>query len=230
MGFDPRGALRTLVAHDVRFVVGGTAAARLQGNPTVTHDLDITPQRDLDDPIVPRARGNAQRLADALNGLTVTGPAGTVEHLDEHDLLGWRNTTYLTAAGRVDVVPDVVGVGSYEDLLRSGSGSRTSRWRSPTCARSSRRRRRSTAPRTASSFPPWRRPRGCSTNRTSPEPARRRGGQERRWCSIVAIVVALSRCWTARMPNATAASTFSARSSTNTTSAAAVSSRSHASA
>lgn len=108
MSFDPARLLQVLVAHQVRFVLVGAAAAWLQGNPTVTHDLDLTPERDLD---------NAERLAAALNALGVVGSTGATEVIDERDLLGWRNGTFLTGAGRVDVVPEVVGVGGYEDLL-----------------------------------------------------------------------------------------------------------------
>ncbi len=107
MSFDPARVLRTLAEHEVRYVLVGAAAAWLQGNPTVTHDLDITPERTVE---------NAERLAAALNALEVRGAGGHPHTVDERELLGWRNATFLTGAGRVDVVPEVVGVGSFEDL------------------------------------------------------------------------------------------------------------------
>jgi hypothetical protein len=51
---DPERLLRTLVEHEVEFCVIGAVAAWLQGNPSVTLDLDVMPRRDLD---------NAERLA-----------------------------------------------------------------------------------------------------------------------------------------------------------------------
>jgi hypothetical protein len=57
---DPQRLLRALVDHEVEFCVIGAVAAWLQGNPSVTFDLDVMPRRDLD---------NAERLAAALNAL-----------------------------------------------------------------------------------------------------------------------------------------------------------------
>jgi hypothetical protein len=108
VSFDPARVVRTLAEHEVRYVLVGATSAWLQGNPTVTHDLDLTPQRDVD---------NAERLAAALEALVVRGHGGRREAVDERDLLGWRNTTFLTDAGRVDVVPELLGVGGYEDLV-----------------------------------------------------------------------------------------------------------------
>jgi len=44
--FDPLGALRTLSAHGVRFVLIGGYAAALRGSPMLTGDLDICFARD----------------------------------------------------------------------------------------------------------------------------------------------------------------------------------------
>lgn len=54
--------LRALDAHDVRYVIVGGVAARLHGDPTLTGDLDITPD--------PEA-GNLARLAAALGEMNV---------------------------------------------------------------------------------------------------------------------------------------------------------------
>lgn len=58
---DPERLLRALVDHGVEFYVIGAVAAWLQGNPSVTLDLDVMPRRDID---------NADRLAAALNELS----------------------------------------------------------------------------------------------------------------------------------------------------------------
>jgi hypothetical protein len=61
--------LKTLVAHNVQFVVIGGAGIQSHGRRYDTLDIDVTPDRDED---------NLQRLADALNELEcrlVTDPA-----------------------------------------------------------------------------------------------------------------------------------------------------------
>src|SRR3990172_2336577 len=58
--FDPVRILRTLEGHGVRYVLIGAVAARLQGAPLLTSDLDITPA---DDP------SNLASLAAALKEL-----------------------------------------------------------------------------------------------------------------------------------------------------------------
>jgi len=57
---DPERLLHTLAEHDVRFVLIGALAARLQGFPRMTADADITPAKDPE---------NLQRLARALRAL-----------------------------------------------------------------------------------------------------------------------------------------------------------------
>jgi hypothetical protein len=52
---DPERLPRALVEHEVDFCVIGATAAWLQGNPTVTLDLDVMPRRALD---------NGERLAE----------------------------------------------------------------------------------------------------------------------------------------------------------------------
>src|SRR5258705_9569995 len=57
---DPELLFTTLARHQVRFVLIGALAARLQGFPRFTEDADITPARD---------SNNLQRLAAALREL-----------------------------------------------------------------------------------------------------------------------------------------------------------------
>lgn len=105
---DPERLLRSLVDHGVEFCVIGAVAAWLQGNPTVTLDLDVMPRRELD---------NAERLAAALNelgGRPHGHDAGT--NLEGADFLGWKSQRFDTEAGPLDVVPHATAIGGFEDV------------------------------------------------------------------------------------------------------------------
>jgi hypothetical protein len=105
---DPERLLRSLVEHEVEFCVIGAVAAWLQGSPTATVDLDVMPRRDLD---------NAERLAAALNDLKARNPgSGSPAELEGADFLGWRSQRFETEAGPIDVVPQAVAIGGYEDV------------------------------------------------------------------------------------------------------------------
>lgn len=105
---DPEKLLRTLIEHEVEFCVIGAVAAWLQGNPTVTLDLDVMPRRDLD---------NADRLAAALEALGARRQGeDTVVDLDGADFLGWQTQRFDTAAGPLDVVPQAAAIGGFEDV------------------------------------------------------------------------------------------------------------------
>jgi hypothetical protein len=105
---DPERLLRTLVEHEVEFCVIGAVAAWLQGNPSVTLDLDVMPRRDLD---------NAERLAEALKRLGARSRGEeTVLELEGADFLGWQSQSFDTEAGPLDVVPLASAIGGYEDV------------------------------------------------------------------------------------------------------------------
>jgi hypothetical protein len=104
---DPERLLRTLVDHEVEFCAIGAVAAWLQGNPSVTLDLDVMPRRDLD---------NADRLAAALNALTARPRGGEQEiELEGADFLGWDAQRFDTDAGPLAVVPLAAGIGGFEN-------------------------------------------------------------------------------------------------------------------
>jgi len=104
---DPERLLRTLVDHQVEFCVIGAAAAWLQGNPSVTLDLDVMPRRDLD---------NADRLAAALNALAARRPGSKQGmELDGADFLSWDAQRFDTDAGPLDVVPLAAAIGGFEN-------------------------------------------------------------------------------------------------------------------
>jgi len=107
-GFQPEKLLRALVEHEVEFCVIGAVAAWLQGNPSVTLDLDVMPRRDLD---------NADRLAGALNDLNSRpSRADAVVALEGADFLGWQSRHFETDAGPLDVVPRAAAIGGFEDV------------------------------------------------------------------------------------------------------------------
>jgi hypothetical protein len=112
---NPELLFTTLAKHDVRYVLIGAVAARLQGFPRLTADADITPARDLD---------NLERLANALRELdariyTETVPEGlpfdcSATMLDRADL--WN---FVTSAGRLDIAFVPAGTDGYNDLHRT---------------------------------------------------------------------------------------------------------------
>jgi hypothetical protein len=105
---DPERLLRSLIDHEVEFCVIGAVAAWLQGNPSVTLDLDVMPRRELD---------NAERLAEALNALAARPRGGDMAiELEGADFLGWKAQSFDTDAGPLDVVPLAAAIGGFEDV------------------------------------------------------------------------------------------------------------------
>ena len=111
---DPERLVKALAGHDVRYVLIGALAARLQGFPRLTADADITPDR---------SRDNLVNLAAALQELgarvyTESVPEGlpfdtSAEMLGRAEL--WN---LVTSAGRLDVAFRPSGTEGYEDLVR----------------------------------------------------------------------------------------------------------------
>ena len=111
---DPERLFTTLARHRVAYVLIGALAARLQGFPRMTADVDITPSRDSD---------NLRRLAAALRDLdariyTDTVPEGlpfdcSVAMLARGDL--WN---LVTSAGRLDIAFRPAGTEGFDDLVK----------------------------------------------------------------------------------------------------------------
>lgn len=111
---DPERLIRTLARHEVKYILIGALAARLQGFPRATADADITPAPDAQ---------NRDRLAAALRELdarvyTEGTPAGlpfdcSGDTLDRSHL--WN---LVTAAGRLDIAFRPSGTEGYDDLAR----------------------------------------------------------------------------------------------------------------
>lgn len=112
--FDPLGALRTLLAYKVDFVLIGGLAARLQGSPTVTDDLDVCHDR---------TPANLKRLTRALAEMDATlrlpDPDEKMDlPLDERLLAVTDNLTLNTGFGAFDLLARPAGTDGYDDLRR----------------------------------------------------------------------------------------------------------------
>jgi hypothetical protein len=112
--FDPEEIIRVLDRHKVEYVIVGGVAARLHGSPILTEDVDVAPQRSAD---------NLRRLAEALRELDahLDAPgtdAGLRVPLDAATFSS-PVMKFLTRAGEVDIVLEMVGVGGYDEIVGS---------------------------------------------------------------------------------------------------------------
>ena len=111
---DPERLVTTLARHDVRYVMIGAMAARLQGFPRVTADADITPARDAE---------NLRRLAEALRELdarvyTESVPEGLPFDCSPPTLARADFWILVTSAGRLDIAFAPSGTDGYADLMK----------------------------------------------------------------------------------------------------------------
>jgi predicted nucleotidyltransferase len=103
--------LRLLTKHEVAFIVIGGVAAVLHGSSRLTQDLDIVYQRTPE---------NIARLAAALAGRSPyprEAPPGLPFRWSEATLRMGLNFTLDTSLGALDLLGEVTGGGSYEQLL-----------------------------------------------------------------------------------------------------------------
>jgi hypothetical protein len=111
--FDPLRALDVLRRHRVRFVLIGGLAARLQGSPTLTNDLDLCYDRN---------EANLEGLAVALKELEarLRGVDKDVPfRLDARTLKAGDHFIFITTAGNLDVLGHPAGSGGYDELART---------------------------------------------------------------------------------------------------------------
>jgi hypothetical protein len=111
---DPERIVTVLAGHDVRYVLIGALAARLQGFPRLTADADITPDR---------SRDNLVKLAAALEELearvyTESVPEGLSFDCSAETLARAELWNLVTSAGRLDIAFLPAGTKGYEDLAR----------------------------------------------------------------------------------------------------------------
>ena len=113
--FDPERIITVLAKHRVSYVMIGALAARLQGFPRMTADIDITPEHE------PR---NLDRLAKALRELearvyTESVPEGLAFDFTGQSLGGSALWNLVTTAGRMDIAFRPSGTEGYVDLVKS---------------------------------------------------------------------------------------------------------------
>lgn len=102
--------LQALQRHAVDFVVIGGVAGLAQGSSYPTFDLDVAYARD---------PANLGLLVEALAeiGVTLRGaPPDLAFQLDVQTLANGANFTFDTEFGSFDVLADIAGIKSYEDL------------------------------------------------------------------------------------------------------------------
>jgi hypothetical protein len=108
--FDPLLALRTLLDHEVRFVLIGGYAGALRGSPVITGDVDVCYARD---------DQNLARLAEALRSLDArlrAAPPDVPFQLDPRTLRAGDHFTFSTSAGPLDILGTPSGTKGFADL------------------------------------------------------------------------------------------------------------------
>ena len=108
---DFEGLIRRFGSAEVRFVLIGGFAGTVLGSPRTTVDLDIVYARD--DENLARLAGTLEPLAPRLRG----APDGLPFVLDVATLARGLNFTLTTTLGDLDLLGEVVGGGTYEELL-----------------------------------------------------------------------------------------------------------------
>src|SRR5437867_8717643 len=111
MAADYRGFLELLTRNEVEFLLIGGAAATVHGSPRLTRDLDL---------VYGRSGENIARLVRALRDQDPYlrgAPRGLPFRFDERTVRMGLNFTLTTKLGDLDLLGEVVGGGTYEDLL-----------------------------------------------------------------------------------------------------------------
>lgn len=107
---NPHPLLRALVEHGVDFVLIGGMAGLAHGSSYPTYDLDVAYARD---------EANLKRLAKALAELRVTlrgAPVDLPFAADVRSLSNGSNFAFDTEFGMFEILGDVSGISSYEEL------------------------------------------------------------------------------------------------------------------
>jgi len=102
--------IRLLGDGGVKFVIVGGIAASIHGSTQVTFDLDICYARDKD--TLARLAASLAPFNPQLRG----APAGLPFTWDAETLLRGLNFTLLTDLGDLDLLGEILGVGSYEQV------------------------------------------------------------------------------------------------------------------
>lgn len=111
MATDIPGLISLLARSEVEFILIGGVAAGAHGSARVTFDLDV---------VYRRSRENIGRLVRALRDEAPYlrgAPPGLPFRFDEPTVRMGLNFTLSTKLGALDLLGEVVGGGTYEDLL-----------------------------------------------------------------------------------------------------------------
>lgn len=103
--------LTSLNRNAVEYIVIGGVAATVHGSARLTNDLDIVYRRSSD---------NIKHLVDTLQPLNPYlrgAPPGLPFRFDEETIRRGLNFTLKTSLGDIDLLGEVAGGGSYDDLL-----------------------------------------------------------------------------------------------------------------
>lgn len=103
--------LQQLQRADVEFILIGGVAANLHGSARATYDIDVVYRRSAE---------NLARLVDALSPISPYlrgAPAGLPFHFDVDTLRRGLNFTLTTTLGDLDLLGEVAGGGTYDELL-----------------------------------------------------------------------------------------------------------------
>jgi len=108
---DIDAALRALAQAGVEFIVVGGVAATAHGSSRLTVDLDV---------VYARSAENIERLVTALAPFSPYlrgAPPGLPFRWDPETIRSGLNFTLTTSLGDLDLLGEITGGGSYEDLL-----------------------------------------------------------------------------------------------------------------
>jgi hypothetical protein len=108
--FRPKEIIRTLVEHEVDFVVVGGLATMALGSAYPSYDLDVAYARDTE---------NLERLAGALRALKASlrgAPTDVPFVLDAKAIQAGAHFTFLTAFGSLDILDRPDGSPPYREL------------------------------------------------------------------------------------------------------------------
>lgn len=113
MDTDFPSALSALAEAGVEFIVVGGLAAVIHGSARLTHDLDL---------VYARTPENLERLAKLLaaHGAYLRGaPPGLPFSMDSETLRKGLNFTLTTDLGPIDLLGEMLGAGTYEEIVAS---------------------------------------------------------------------------------------------------------------
>jgi len=108
---DFRALLDRLVSEGVEFILVGGVAATLHGSSRLTSDLDIVYRRT--DENLARVIAAISPLEPYLRG----APPGLPFRFDQHTVKRGLNFTLTTSCGPLDLLGEVTGGGTYDDLV-----------------------------------------------------------------------------------------------------------------